>query len=248
MNPYFRKYGMNPQTRLARFKARADEVNGMPHRADLPALDWRSVRFEAFYLQGYGLPGNWNPEDKGGQTRASTYYASSLDSLPGREIGAVTDILTGRDYPLGYYSDHFCDETITGYVMQLPARNGDARYYPAIAWSESDCVTAWPLEWHDTPEDAARSADGEAELAAEKSREYEAQFLAQSDISDAREEIKQLRKEAHALIQDLRASGELKPAVCEAVRQRLAGIRAELHAAVNLIADRKADAWSAISF
>ena len=81
----------------------------------------------------------------------------------------------GRDYPKGWYTRHDdYNETTSGVVYQLPARNGVPQY--VAGYSDPDNNGPAVLSFDETFEDkmeAARAANRLAELMAEESREHD---------------------------------------------------------------------------
>lgn len=74
--------------------------------------------------------------------------------------------------PQGYYVDEFCDETISGFVVQIPGHKKTERWLAGTQYSDSDMAKIHLNEIFDCAEDAARSADHEAEKLAEQERDY----------------------------------------------------------------------------
>ena len=105
----------------------------------------------------------------------------------------------------GWYTEDEGDSgTLAGYVLQIPARNGEPQYVPGTAHSEWDGVTLYPLDRYDSPVDAAAVADQIAERAAEKERDYNRAWQAGQRWADLGEEIAELRKGIIAAVRQFR--------------------------------------------
>lgn len=74
--------------------------------------------------------------------------------------------------PRGYYVDQYQDETVSGFVVQLPGHKQTERWLAGTTWSDSDMSKIHLDEILDSAEDAARRADQLAEKLAEDEREY----------------------------------------------------------------------------
>lgn len=74
--------------------------------------------------------------------------------------------------PRGYYVDQYQDETVSGFVVQLPGHKKTERWLAGTTWSDSDMSKIHLDEIFDSAEDAARRADQLAEKIAENEREY----------------------------------------------------------------------------
>lgn len=73
--------------------------------------------------------------------------------------------------PRGYYVDQHQDETVSGFVVQLPGYKKSERWLAGTTWSDSDCTEFHLDEIFDCKEDAAIRADQLAEKLAESERE-----------------------------------------------------------------------------
>lgn len=194
------------KARLAKYKAERDKYPESSY-----AKDWRANRPSRRIFGG-----NWASDGSG------AYYIDSFDCLGWRDCGTPHDIM--YNYPLGYYTDSYCGETYSGRVLQIPARTCVAQYVPAIEHSDWCGVTVWPLDRHDTLEEAARAADGYAERLAETAREYSDAQQAAMRWSDAGDEMKETRKEARRLVADIRAARRAMAApesICTALRAQV---------------------------
>ena len=152
------------------------------------AATWRKVRWAPSHLAGA-----WQDIDPAARLANLEDRAYYCDTWPAgwREVGDASKIV--RSLPDGWYADDMCDRTIRGFVLRLPARNGEPRFVPAVYDTGSDGVTLYPLAWRAEEDEAARAADHFAERVAEGEREYNAQFLAEQETEDLRAEIVSLR-------------------------------------------------------
>jgi hypothetical protein len=152
--------------------------------------------------------------------------------------------------------DPLCEfETVSGAVLQLPGQDGEARFVPAVADPfNDDCYLAdfgdvYAAPGHDCEEakrDAARAADGMAERYAETEREYQTLETAKMRQEEARERICDARKQASALIADMRTCGHaLPPSIRDTLRLRVRALRADVASAAKEIRDltRNPCAW-----
>ena len=107
-------------------KARAD--------LDKAAKAYREGR--AFLYSGpvweKGYSGTW-------QSEKGLFYADEAESLF-RNVIAAHELQSGRDVARGYYTNSHGDDSnlCVAYVVQLPSRNGRARYAPGYSFAESD--------------------------------------------------------------------------------------------------------------
>jgi len=191
--------------------------------------DWRAHRYPTPKSSGC-----WQrPEDMKRHASPSdrAYYVDSFEELGWRTLGTAYDVSRRADSraveEIGWYCDAYQNETVSGYVLQLPARNGVPQYVPALGWSDRDGVTLYPLDRYDEPLDAARAANGYAERTAETEREYNEAWQAGSQWSDLSNTIAVTRSRALALLREMRPDrkqGTGRPAICAALRERLASM------------------------
>lgn len=171
-----------------------------------------------------------------------------------RHVGTAYDVCRGehsrRVEHTGWYTDSFQSGTLSGHVLQLPARDGKACYVPGTAHSEWDGVTLYPLDMYDDALDAASAADQYAEHAAESEREYQAREDAKIQIDELRDTIATLRSDARALIRDMKSARRNGlanyPAICAALREKLADVRDESHKAYQRIEKLTDNFWNAV--
>lgn len=129
----------------------------------------------------------------------------------------------------GWFINSFQEETVCGLVYQLPARNGESVYVPAVSdYCGSDGAI---LDFHSTTSDLAdaiRRADGMAEAYAEREREYQAKEDTKIRIEEIEEEIKTERSDLLTLVRELRANCAKfagMSAVRSAIREHIKRVR-----------------------
>lgn len=201
--------------RLAAYRERAENRVATIYRCHgnnaaqvveyMNAGDWRANRYPA-RRGAHG--GNWGDAPKHVSftlTRERPYYCDKFP--PGwRDHGSAHDVCrregSRRIDHNGWYCDADQRETVQGYVLQIPAREGVPQYVPALKWSDRDGVTLYPLDRYEEILDAASAADGYAEAIAEQEREWDEAWQAGSLWSDLGEEI----KSNNAQIKEYRAS------------------------------------------
>lgn len=212
------------KTRLAAYKAwKAEPSLNMQFRTQ-------------FKHPGYSA-GHWNRE----KNEYYGYYG--LKAFGARDVGEAHEIVSlGHT---GWYSDNYQDTTLVGHVCQLPGRDGQCRYL--AYYQEESGVVVMDAQIHEEKEDAARAADELARIAAEHAREHCAEFQAEQDIADAKEQIHELGRQIRSILRDMREhpsslSPVIKAACLELVQSHLAARRAEF----NIIKAREADYWTAV--
>lgn len=191
--------------------------------------------------------GNWAPDKRG------VYYADSFpDSW--RDCGDAHEVARRHhsrsiDHT-GWYADSFQVALIRGRVLQLPAdKNGTPRYVPATYCTDWDGVTLYLGDICDDELDAARRADRLAEIEAEDSREAHAKDAAEQEIEDLREQVRQTRQKALALLREMRPvrkTGIQAPAICEALRASIASHLEDIREARERIEALQENYWLAV--
>lgn len=107
----------------------------------------------------------------------------------------------------GWYVDNYQDETVHGMVYQLPARNGECLYVPAVNDPNNDdsaCLDFTSIQ--SDKEDAAKIADQMAEQWAEQSRIAQAKDQAEQRIAEIAEEITKLYQDFRRIAREIRAN------------------------------------------
>lgn len=211
--------------------------------------DWRNNVARPFKRQP--AAGRWASEYTGPKAERP-YYIDSLEATGWRMTGDASDVLRNAGAwrtadACNWYADNYQEAVIKSAVLQLPSRDGSPVYIPATYCTEYDGATCYPLDWYDTPEDAARAAAGYAETEAAESREFYAKDRAEQDIFEAREEIHRINAQALALAREIKQQGRaFSPAICSALRGQLLEFVADRRKQFKIIATRQADYWSAV--
>ena len=163
-----------------------------------------------------------------------------------RVHGAVHELshLFGHRWPghTGYFLDPLGGgETVHGAVIQLPARDGVARFVPAVSDAYNpDCYAVefgdvYEAPGDDTGEairDCAQAADRLAELYAEAEREFQVCEGATLRIAEAHEAIAEARADHSAAIAELRrVQDNGTPHLCKMIRDGLRREREKVRAA-----------------
>ena len=212
--------------------------------------DWRNNVARPFKKQPSAY--RWS-DDKPANHSGRALYIDSLAATGWRETGDAADILRSAGGwraadECNWYADNDQNDVIKSAVLQLPARNGLARYIPATYCTGWDGATCYPLDWYDTPEEAARAAASYAETEAEESREFYAKDRAEQDIEEAREEIHRINAAALELVREIKTQGRaFSPAICSALRGQLLEYMSDRREQFRTIAARQADHWTAVS-
>lgn len=127
----------------------------------------------------------------------------------------------------GWYCDVFQDSVTYGAVIQLPARNGQARYYPAYSdpWND-DCYYVDFTQHHSHPESCARAADDMARREGEEQVEYGEADQAGQRYSSYIDAAQSARKACLELIADFKAEQRdgktARESICQAIRGKIA--------------------------
>lgn len=113
-----------------------------------------------------------------------------------RHVGKSSDIVR-LDYT-GWYVDNFQSETCNGEVYQLPARNHEPQYAPAVSdpWGNDAALFDFGHVTNDK-EDCARMADDMARTFADHEREFQAK-------EDLKNRIEEIAGETKTLYRDFR--------------------------------------------
>lgn len=229
--------------RLAQYKAAS-------HVSHWKYSTWKDAFLGQSYRRDRSNVGTWQPLEDMKRFASPSDRAYYCDNIPAglRNKGDMGDILKGRNQATGYYSDNFQSATYIGFVLQLPGRNGQPIYIPAVRNSDYDGITLWPLDHHAEVEDAARSADHYAERYAKDAREYDAKFQAEQQIENARETIEASRLERRSLLSEMRALRAIKaPKICAALWadiRKLKNDSAEAYKRIETLTDNP---WESVS-
>lgn len=158
--------------------------------ADYLSRRWSAHSYD-WFRRSKGIEYNrpWTPENRKGERYRWIEHPS--DGL--RFVGKAHEI-------------NFQDETVCGEVYQMPSRDGQERYIPAVSDPNSDgAILSFPDATDDLLQ-AIRKADSMAEWYAEDEREYQAKDAAERRIEEIGEEIKTARETFKALAKELRAN------------------------------------------
>ena len=178
------------------------------------------------YGYAKGNPIEYNPEFIPGEKQDGTlpkyiprdryrWVENVTDGL--RWVGKSDDLI--RLDHTGYYTDNFQDETVHGEVYQMPARNGEPVYIPAVNDPcNENCACLDFTSTTSDKEDAARWADSMAEKWAEMEREYQAEESRKVRLEEIGEEIQGLYQEFRRVSRELRANCD-KVAGVQVVRE-----------------------------
>jgi hypothetical protein len=200
-----------PLQRAYLWHRRADESN-LRRNARL-ALDF-ARRDVAAGTRRYPPPdagcahaGTWQrPEDmKRYATARDRAYYSDAFPFPEEPNSDRIKVERWRDLEDGWYTDPDVGETMRGHVLRLRTPEG-LRFVPGVSDSGSDGVTCYPLDWHETAEDAARAADRYAEISAEAEREYREAWRFGERAANLKTEAAAIRGGIIATVSDLRAA------------------------------------------
>ncbi len=190
-------------------------------------------------------------------------YVQSIEGAGLRLVGEVSpetrrDIWHNRSDKTGWYTDPYGDVfkdgtgLCWGVVYQLPARDGKARFVAGYIFG--GCSDDLPTvdfgriyeedardghndspQDYDAARDAARAADSMANHAAEEEREYQSAYGAGSRYADLGEQAATARKAALAILKERHAVKGMGayPALCEAIRAKVADYRRDIEQARN---------------
>lgn len=234
--------------RLDYYKAYAAWHSASPQ---LGATDWRAVR--NYLYAPYSARASQFVTITRDSDHGALLFADNFNTLGWRDIGDAYDVARSAESRAiehtGWYADSYQSALIRGHVLQLPARNGECQYVPATYCNDWDGVTVYLDEICDDKLDAAKRADGIAEMEAEKCREQDAQYCADLEIEAKREEIIFARRECLKLLREmrpLRKRGEDVPTICRTLRAGVAHYLDDIREARERIAALTEDYWLAV--
>lgn len=173
--------------------------------------------------------GNWSEDRK-------AYYAPAWPA-GWRVLGTAQEVCRKEgsrrvDHSGWYTAPDDYSATLSGYVLQIPARDGRPQYVAGTAHSAWDGVTLYPADRYDNPLDAASAADRHAERDAEEEREYQTAWQAGQRYAELGAEAKEARKEALAILAERRkVKGLETPALCGAIRAQVAALLSRIEEA-----------------
>lgn len=184
-------------------------------------------------------------------------FTDTVDQI-GEYIGDYWNV-NHRINNTGWYADNYQSETVQGGVCKLRTSKG-VYYIPVVYWSDCDGAIhyvndmekvdkgAEEFDHDEAKKAAANSANYYAEKLAEDEREFRAKESAEQDIENARENIHAINKKALSLLAEIKKHGAFSPAVCLALREKLADYLVERRAEFKTIEKRENDFWSAVSY
>lgn len=149
----------------------------------------------------------YGPEFPASDSRHNSDYYRWIENISNglRFVGTAHTLV--RLNHKGWYIDNFQDQTVHGEVYQLPARNGEPLYMPAVNDPNNDnCACIDFRSITSDKEDAARWADSMAEQWAEREREYQAKESARMRLEDIEQEIKDKYAEFRGISRAIRAN------------------------------------------
>lgn len=182
-------------------------------------LDWRAYRERyvttpANRINASRTASQWGDETPNVCDRP--FYADSFGVLGLRQCGTAEEVSrkegSRRVEESGWYVDQECDETVSGYVLQLPARDGVPQYVAAVAWSGRDGVSIWPNRIAESALDAACWANDEARRIGESEREYQESRDLGRDWAGQRLKVLESRAERRRLVSAMREAERLAKA------------------------------------
>lgn len=219
-------------------------------------LTWRDTK--QHHTSPWGAPRANNVRGEKGEI-----FSESLDQY-GVDLGTVQDVCGRRAFDhTGWYADNYQDELIVAHVCRMRCPRGTL-YIPATLRTESDGTIhyladaelvpkgAGPDDHEAAQREAARSADHYAEREAEDCRDYCAKDSAERDIEQAREAIHETNKAALVLLAVIKGTrkvgGTFSPGICGAVQSRIRALLFNRAKQFEIIREREANYWSAVTY
>lgn len=212
-------------------------------------LTWRDTK--QHHASAWGAPRPNNVRGTNGEI-----FSDSLDQY-GDDLGDVDKLFPRMFDHSGWYADNYQGALIVGHVCRMRCPRGTL-YIPATRNTGCDGTVHYLADAEIVPKgateeehdqacrEAARSADHYAEREAEEAREYYAKDQAEQDILEAREEIHKINVAVLELGREIkRHRPEFAPAICTALRERIADYLRERRAQFRIIAKREEDYWTA---
>lgn len=178
----------------------------------------------------------YNPEFDASKVQGYRYVATRYRWVENvssglRKVGDASEII--RLDHTGWYTDNWQDETVHGEVYQLPARDGQCQYVPAVNDpNNDDCACLDFRSVTDDKENAARWADSMAEKWAEDEREARAKDDAETRIEEIGSEIRELYQDFRRISREIRANCDKVQGVAvvrELVKEKWVHTKAQIH-------------------
>lgn len=195
------------------------------------------------------------------QSESGARWVENLSDAGLRLVGYADELRDLRHK--GWYADAFESEVYRGAVLQLPGRNGRARYVAAYedpnnagaylvdvsrpAVFEGDKLGAWDSQKEDSGAvECARAADSFAEHCAEEAREYDDAWQRGRQFAQKADEIKAARAEALAILAERRRLAKLAPEAPAACAALVSTVRRLIQDIAEARAERRelANVWA----
>lgn len=189
--------------------------------------------------------GDGEPFRIAGEYSQRAWWVETPETLGMRDCGDATEIINARHN--GWFVDDY------GNVAKGAVYRWGRYYIPAIRDPDNDgpIMILWGARIacadgrEDASEDngalkqAAGIADGVAERFAEEQREHDAAFRAGARWGELKAENSEARKKALALIADIKSHGDYRPAVCQALKEKLSDWLDDIRERKNRMAELK---------
>lgn len=228
--------------RYRKFAAHLDEL-ARKHGTRDSVTDWRTCRYETPANQGMHA-GRWQDVEDTDKFARPAERAFYVDAVPlgWRVVGNASDVLRREGYwrradECEWYCDAHQTETVIAAVLQLPARNGECRYVPAIYYSDCDGITCWPLDHDSDAKECALKAAGYAERIAEEMREESEKENMRQDIGDELDAIAECRRKHSAFAAERSCAHHA--AMRLALEERMAQLRDDVADSIKTIREKR---------
>jgi len=192
---------------------------------------------DSHWVRFHGFPGN-RGRDEWNRYHAAEDCPAFRDETPAHDVTGGPDHRGWYDNP---YSESFRDGSglCFGVVVQIPGRDGSARYLAGFRFGGHETgptidlgtVYTAPGEFNESAmAEAARAADSMAETAAETEREYQTAWAAGNQWAEAGERIAEITEKARVTLRENRESGGSRdlPAIHATIREAVCAMRAEV--------------------
>jgi hypothetical protein len=195
-------------------------LTALKEYADKYKTDWRKVKYISAFknpiLKRSSITSDYN---------RNNWYVDSLDDFAGNVLGDSHEL--ARLDHTGWFADNFQDGLIKGCVLKIRSSKhldedgAHFIYLPATYCTGYDGATVYN-DYYYSAKDAALSADSEAEILAENSREEDAKYQAGTEIDDLRIELHELNRSTLSLVKEIKETGKTLPQnICSALRSHI---------------------------
>lgn len=167
---------------------------------------WRDTFKSAPWVRAPGLDFTHH-KDKLNASSAEDYSRDYRGIGYADEIVSRGGLGTGIDHT-GWFADEIQAETVRGFVVQFPSRDGQPQYYAGADWSDSDCATLDLSECFGSSRDAAYRADDLARKYAEDAREHDHAWRMQEERDEKRQAIREKIQHARLILRAIREGAE----------------------------------------